>query len=258
MLDLFYGFGLTSIIFYQSIQNNGVSYMKFGEIVAPTIKELFIEKIEGMILSGELQPGDSLPTERELANEMKISKTVVHEGIRELSRLGFLDVVSRKGVTVADYAQNGNLDTLTAIMQYNSGHLDKKTMQSLLDLRIYLECPALEQLAAHHSQQDLLLLEDLLGKVKKERDSDLHTLSNALFRFHRTIAFLSGNTLTPLIMNAFMPAGLIFWEEYIRRCGVDFCIQRLDLFMECIRNEDGKTAADLLRKGLLEFNYEEL
>ena len=98
--------------------------MKFGEIIAPSIKELFIQKIEGMILSGALKPGERLPTERELADEMNISKTIVHEGIRELSRLGFLDVVSRKGVTVADYAQNGNLDTLMAIMKYNGGYLN--------------------------------------------------------------------------------------------------------------------------------------
>ena len=43
--------------------------MKFGEIVAPSIKELFIQKIEGMILSGALKPGERLPTERELADE---------------------------------------------------------------------------------------------------------------------------------------------------------------------------------------------
>lgn len=59
--------------------------MKFGEIIAPSIKELFIQKIEGMILSGALKPGERLPTERELADEMNISKTIVHEGIRELS-----------------------------------------------------------------------------------------------------------------------------------------------------------------------------
>ena len=63
--------------------------MAFHEIVAPTVKALFIQQIEGMILSGELRPGDRLPTERELADEMKISKTVVHEGLRELHRLGF-------------------------------------------------------------------------------------------------------------------------------------------------------------------------
>ena len=51
--------------------------LEFGQIVAPTIKELFIERIEGMILSGTLKPGDRLPSERELAEQMKISKTIV-------------------------------------------------------------------------------------------------------------------------------------------------------------------------------------
>ena len=69
--------------------------MEFREIVAPSIKELFVQQLEGMILSGQLQPGEKLPTERELADEMKISKTVVHEGLRELHRLGFLNIASR-------------------------------------------------------------------------------------------------------------------------------------------------------------------
>ena len=76
--------------------------MNFKEIKALSIKELFISQLEEMILSGELKPGDRLPSERELADEMNISKTIVHDGIRELSRIGFLDVVSRKGVYVAD------------------------------------------------------------------------------------------------------------------------------------------------------------
>ena len=77
--------------------------MKFKAINTLSIKELFISQIEEMILSGELKPGDKLPTERELADEMNISKTIVHDGIRELARIGFLDVISRKGIYVADY-----------------------------------------------------------------------------------------------------------------------------------------------------------
>ena len=61
--------------------------MDFGQIVAPTIKELFIERIEGMILSGVLKPGDRLPSERELAEQMKISKTIVHIGLEDLARM---------------------------------------------------------------------------------------------------------------------------------------------------------------------------
>lgn len=124
--------------------------MDFRPIVAPSIRELFIQQLEGAILSGQLKPGDRLPTERELADTMHISKTVVHEGLRELHRLGFLDIASRRGVTVADYAQTGSLETLTAIMDYHGGLPDEKTARSILRLRYYLEAPALRDLAAGH------------------------------------------------------------------------------------------------------------
>lgn len=224
--------------------------MKFGEIVAPSIKELFIQKIEGMILSSALKPGERLPTERELADEMNISKTIVHEGIRELSRLGFLDVVSRKGVTVADYAQNGNLDTLMAIMKYNGGYLNPQTAKSLLDVRAFLECPALEALAAHHTKEDIAKLEQLLAETYKAKVDGIHALSQAMFLFHRTIIFLSGNTITPLILNAFLVAGLSFWEDYILTVGEDASLERLEIFLDYIRNGKGKELADLQREWL--------
>ena len=63
--------------------------MKFKAINTLSIKELFISQIEEMILSGELKPGDKLPTERELADEMNISKTIVHDGIRNLRGSAF-------------------------------------------------------------------------------------------------------------------------------------------------------------------------
>ncbi|MDL2233473.1 GntR family transcriptional regulator [Ruminococcaceae bacterium OttesenSCG-928-L11] len=43
--------------------------MPFKEIQAPSLKALFIREVEGVILSGELQIGDKLPTERELAEK---------------------------------------------------------------------------------------------------------------------------------------------------------------------------------------------
>ena len=135
--------------------------MDFRPIVAPSIRELFIQQLEGAILSGQLKPGDRLPTERELADTMHISKTVVHEGLRELHRLGFLDIASRRGVTVADYAQTGSLETLTAIMDYHGGLPDEKTARSILRLRYYLEAPALRDLAAGHTPGDLEALREL-------------------------------------------------------------------------------------------------
>ena len=156
--------------------------MAFHEIVAPTVKALFIQQIEGMILSGELRPGDRLPTERELADEMKISKTVVHEGLRELHRLGFLDIASRRGVTVADYAQTGSLETLTAIMDFHGGLPDGKTARSILQLRYYLEAPAMEELAARRSPSDIAALRALQRQAEEASTRDVQSLAEALFR----------------------------------------------------------------------------
>ena len=89
--------------------------MDFGQIVAPTIKELFIERIEGMILSGTLKPGDRLPSERDLAEQMKISKTIVHIGLEDLARMGFLEVTPRRGTVVADFAETGDAERHTAL-----------------------------------------------------------------------------------------------------------------------------------------------
>ena len=141
--------------------------MPFQEISSTSLRKLFVQQLEGLILSGELRPGDRLPTERELADEMNISKTVVHEGLRELHHLGFLQVESRKGVTVADYAQTGSLETLMAIMDYHGGLPDKKTASSILDLRYYLEAPALRQLAARHTPGDLAALRALQQKAEE-------------------------------------------------------------------------------------------
>lgn len=227
--------------------------MAFHEIVAPTVKALFIQQIEGMILSGELRPGDRLPTERELADEMKISKTVVHEGLRELHRLGFLDIASRRGVTVADYAQTGSLETLTAIMDFHGGLPDGKTARSILQLRYYLEAPAMEELAARRSPSDIAALRALQRQAEEASTQDVQSLAEALFRYHRGVTFLSGNTITPLLFNAFTRVNLEFWKGYIRSEGVARSLERLAQFTEHIATGDGAAAAQLLRTGLEEF-----
>lgn len=227
--------------------------MEFKEIVAPSIRELFVQQIVGMILSGQLRPGDRLPTERELADDMKISKTAVHEGIRELHRLGFLDVTSRRGVAVADYAQTGTLDTLLAIMRYHGGQLDAKTCRSILKVRYYLEGPAFLELAACRTEEDLEKLEALYRQAEEASKEGVYPFANALFRYHRTVAFLSGNSITPLILNAFSPVSLEFWREYIEVFGAESCLERLRGFTGHIRAGDGEGAVELFREGLAEF-----
>ena len=219
--------------------------MNFRKIDAPSIKELFLTQIEEMILSGELKPDDRLPSERELADTMGISKTIVHEGIRELTRMGFLEVKSRKGVYVADYARTGNLDTLFAIIRYRGGMPDKKMLIDLLNVRIYLECPAIEELALRHAPDDIQQLELLQEDMKKAICSDIQTFASTLFMYRKTLSALSGNCIVPLIMNAFFTASISAWTDYCEYIGRQNTYEVLVQTTEHIRNGDARSAIRL-------------
>ena len=95
--------------------------MEFRKLEAPSLKELFISELENMIISGKLQIGERLPSERELANSMQVSRAVVNSGIAEMEKKGFLIVKPRIGTFVEDYRRNGTLETLVSVMNYNGG-----------------------------------------------------------------------------------------------------------------------------------------
>lgn len=219
--------------------------MTFKKIDAPSIKELFLTQIEEMILSGELKSGDRLPSERELADVMGISKTIVHEGIRELARMGFLDVVSRTGVFVADYASTGNIDTLFAIIRYRGGMPDKKMLVDLLNARIYLECPAIEILAHKRNSDDIKKLESLQKNVRNAVTGDIRDFASALFLFRKTLTSLSGNCITPLIMNAFFTASISAWADYCEYIGRENTCHVLEQTTEYIKAGDAQSAIRL-------------
>lgn len=223
---------------------------KFGEIKSLSVKEIFIRRIEGMILSGELQPGERIPTERELAEEMKISKTAVHDGLAELKRLGFLDVASRKGITVADYATTGNVDTLLAILSYQGNQMDIQTGLSILDVRFFIEAPALLALANERTEDDILELEKTKAWVETQLEEDDDAFAHAIYVFHRKIMLLTKNQITPLLMNAFLQPGMIFWKGYVEEIGRNMAIQRLEQYLEYIRLKNGDAAVELLRVGI--------
>ena len=99
--------------------------MEFAKLSAPSLKDLFVQQLQGMILSDELPMGTQLPPERELAQQMQVSRAVVNGGLAELAQQGFLEVRPRQGTFVADYRRKGNLSTLIAIMEYQGGVLGK-------------------------------------------------------------------------------------------------------------------------------------
>ena len=64
--------------------------MGFDRIEAVSLTDQFVQKIEAMIISGELVPGDQLPPAREMSARMGVSRPVISAGLVELEKIGYV------------------------------------------------------------------------------------------------------------------------------------------------------------------------
>ena len=153
--------------------------MDIGVIEIPTKKELFVRKMEEQILSGKLKAGDSLPSERQLQEETRISKTMVHAGLAELVAKGFLEVTPRRGAVVANYEETGTMDTLNALIRMNGGNMTRKQTHSFMEARIAIEGSALRRLAENHTDEDIAAIAAYFDyMVNQDRPSTSTTSDN--------------------------------------------------------------------------------
>ena len=218
--------------------------IEFSKLNSPTLKELFIKELETMILSGKLQIGDKLPSERELAKSMQVSRAVVNSGISELSRKGFLDIKPRVGAFVSDYRRSGTIETLISIMNYNGGRLRDAEIRSILELRIALDTLAVELCIPIIEDYEIEILKGYVQKMK-ETDS-IKTASELAFQFQHELAFLSGNTLIPLIFHSFKVPILSLWERFCILYGIDSLIKNTSILCYYIEKRDAKNAIECL------------
>ena len=229
--------------------------MKFQAISAPTINELFENRLQDMILSGELAIGEKLPTEQELADAMHISKSTVHNGIKSLERKGFLRVTPRHGVHVANYPETGNLDTLVALLKRSGNRLDRQLVKSILQFRESVEGMAVRLLAAEHTTGHILRLRMYIDEFRKaaQGGAGLRELAELLFDYHLYIALKSGNTVIPMVLNGFHDVSLAFWQMWIRQTGTEDAALFLERFTAFIAANDGDAAMALSRESAAAF-----
>ena len=183
--------------------------MGFDRIEAVSLTDQFVQKIESMIISGELMPGDQLPPARELSARMGVSRPVISAGLIELEKMGFVEIVARQGVYVSDYRKTGSLDTLTALLNYNGGVMRDDEVRSLIEVRSANECLCVKLVVERATQDELDGLAPMLDAIKDAKTDQEG--AEATFQFHHALSVLSRNTFLPLLYNSIHSYGLHFW-----------------------------------------------
>ena len=77
-----------------------------------SVPEDVFEQIVAEVLSGEMQPGESLPSERRLAEVLGVSRPAVREALKRLTAAGLVEVRQGDATTVRDFRRHAGLDLL--------------------------------------------------------------------------------------------------------------------------------------------------
>lgn len=151
------------------------------------LTDVAIEKIKEMILDGRLKPGDRLPREADLAEQLGVSRGPLREAVRAMSMVRILDVRRGDGTYVTGLTPEILLETMGFLIDF---HQDSSILD-LFEVRRALEPMAAEKAAVRMSDEDvaaLLALVDALGPDAGVDD----VVANDL-EFHRRIADAAGN-----------------------------------------------------------------
>jgi DNA-binding FadR family transcriptional regulator len=148
-----------------------------------------IDKIKGMITSGELGPGDRLPKESDLAERLGLSRNSLREAVKALSMIRVLDVRQGDGTYVTSLEPHLLLDALSFVVDF---HRDDTVLQ-FLEVRRILEPAATALAAVRMTDEDIVKLQSVLDQLGAEPTIEA-LVANDL-EFHRQIAAGSDNTV---------------------------------------------------------------
>jgi DNA-binding FadR family transcriptional regulator len=146
------------------------------------------------IVSGELAPGDLLPTEAELSARLGLSRASLREGLRALAQKGLVEGRTRRGTTVNDRRQWNLLDA-DVLRWLSVAPPDHAFFMDLLDVRMIVE-PAASRLAASRaSSEQILAMEAAFRGMVDATPDDMETCCTHDLALHELIIMSTGNPM---------------------------------------------------------------
>lgn len=157
-----------------------------------------VDQIRKAILTGELKPGDRLPSEKDLSKNFEVSKASLREAFRALEALGLLEV--RQGVSGGAFVREVDLKTARNNM-FNYIFFQNPSIHEFTQLRSFVEPAAAEIAALKITPEDLADLEENLAKTRKKLGKGAFFYELDIY-FHHRIAEITGNRLVCFVIDS--------------------------------------------------------
>jgi len=213
-----------------------------------SLVDVFIRRFEELILSEKISIGDKLLSERELAMQLGVSRSVVHEGLIELEARGLVKMRPRSGTIVSDYRRYGSLTLLNSLVEFSHGTLGPDILESILKMRTLFEIETASLAAVNRNSDHISEFKFIIDEEKICGRDDIERISSLDFEFHLLTAIASGNLIYPLMLNSFKEVYTNLTRKFFKEnTVVDFVFSEHEKFFKAIEKKDEKGAIKIMK-----------
>ena len=154
------------------------------------------EQVKGLILDGQLKPGDRLPSERSLMDLMGRSRPTIREALRMLERTGFIRIMpGSNGAIVQELTTDEVTQSMEVMLQTN-----RVTLDELSEYRAHNDVAVAQWAAQRATAEDIAALSETLGRCRVLiEDGELATFVAQDAVFHGQLALAGKNQVSYII-----------------------------------------------------------
>ena len=208
-----------------------------------------VQEVSGMLVGGELKPGDRLGSESDLIQRFGFSRAVVREALRLLERDGVVTV--KPGPHGGIFCGSPGVTQITRSIDLY-GALHDITPEDLAEARLELEVVVARLAAVRRTEKDLVVLERLNAEwVEDIARYDRDGAAQVNVDFHIAMAQAAHNPVFTAVMDAL--EGLLYRTALEPKYPVrqlDYVVNAHEYVLRPIRERDVDEAAAQMRRHL--------
>jgi len=230
--------------------------MKFEALQIHTAPEVVVEQIIQSVNSGDLAPGDRMPSQRKLARMFNVGMGTVREAVKTLSAMGYLEISRGKGMFITTDVLSR--DQASSAL---SKALEAVSLAELMKAREMVECSVVKIAAEVADEEQVSRLQAVLNNLR-ERSQSNETFYPVDFEFHLALAEATNNSIIyemdkMLVDKAhhyieFMALSLRTFEVF----NIQRAVETAQEIVDAIRTRDGERAARAMSVHLNIVNFE--
>jgi GntR family transcriptional regulator, transcriptional repressor for pyruvate dehydrogenase complex len=172
-----------------NVKRDTTSQGVFQPIRLERVAEKVASQLKKAIIGGVFRVGERLPPERELAEQMGVSRPSIREALQQLELLGLLETVHGGGSVVKNLTEQEISKPMEIVLRE-----DRQLVLEVTEVRAFMEAWAAKQAASNRTEEDLELIHGYIEEM--ERDLEKGRIRPELdFQFHIEIAAATHNTI---------------------------------------------------------------